>query len=123
VDVNLAKPGIIELIGRAGTQKRPQSHQEGYYFQISDVGAWTILKSNSDGKRMTLAGGSVAALGTNRWHRLALSLDGNMITAYLDGRVVKALSDATYSSGQVGFGLTGYETDQFDNISIMPIRK
>jgi hypothetical protein len=123
VDVNLAKPGIIELIGRAGTQKRPQSHQEGYYFQISDVGAWTILKSDSNGKHMTLASGSVAALGTNRWHRLALSLDNNMITAYLDGQLVKALSDATYSSGQVGFGLTGYDTDQFDNISIIPIRK
>ncbi len=30
VDAELAKPGVLELIGRAGVQKRPQSHQEGY---------------------------------------------------------------------------------------------
>ncbi len=42
VDVELAKPGVLELIGRAGVQKRPQSHQEGYSFQVSDTGAWTL---------------------------------------------------------------------------------
>ena len=44
VDAELAKPGVIELIGRAGIQKRPQSHQQGYYFQIADTGAWTISR-------------------------------------------------------------------------------
>ena len=123
VDVNFTKPGVMELIGRAGTQKRPQSHQEGYYFQISDVGAWTILKSDSDGKRSTLASGSISALGVNRWHRLGLSFDRDMITASLDGQVVKALKDGTYSSGQVGFGVADYDTDQFDDVAIMPIHK
>jgi hypothetical protein len=123
VDVNFAKPGVIELIGRAGTQKRPQSHQEGYYYQISDAGTWTLLKSDSRGKHTTLASGSVSALGTNSWHRLGLSFDNDMITASLDGQVVKALKDGTYSSGQVGFGMTSYDTDQFYNVSIMPIRK
>ena len=122
VDVELVKPGVVELIGRAGTQERPQSHQQGYYFQISDSGAWTIFKSDSKGKRTTLAGGSTIALGTGTWHRLGLSFNDATITASVDGKAVKILTDSSYHSGQLGVGSTGYDTDQFDNVSILPIK-
>ena len=122
VDVELVKPGVVELIGRAGTQKRPQSHQQGYYFQISDTGAWTIFKSDSEGKHTTLAGGSTTALGTGSWHRIGFSFNEETITASLDGQTVKVLTDRSYRSGQLGMGITSYETDQFDNISILPVK-
>ncbi len=122
VDVELAKPGVVELIGRAGTQKRPQSHQQGYYFQISDTGAWTVFKSDSGGKHTMLASGSTAALGTEHWHRLGLSLNDETITASLDGKTVKVLKDDSYHSGQLGMGITSYDTDQFDNLSIVPVK-
>jgi hypothetical protein len=117
-DVELAKPGTVELIGRAGTQNRPQSHQQGYYFQISDTGAWTILKSDADGNRTVLARASVRALGTGRWHRLGLSFNGPSITASVDRQAVGVVQDSSYTAGQVGLGLTSYDTDQFDNLSI-----
>lgn len=60
VDAELTKPGTIELISRAGNQKRPQPHQQGYYFQISNTGAWTFFKGNSDGKHTILASRSTA---------------------------------------------------------------
>ncbi|MDQ2843644.1 MAG: galactosylceramidase [Acidobacteriota bacterium] len=121
VDVELAHPGVVELIGRAGPQKRPQSHQQGYYFQISDSGAWTIFKSDSDGKHTMLASGSTIGLGTGKWHRLGLSFNDETITATLDGQTVKVLTDNSYQSGQVGMGISGYDTDQFDNVSITRI--
>ena len=118
VDVELAKPGIVELIGRADVQKRPQSHQQGYFLQADDQGAWTLLKSNSDGNRTTLASGVSMPLGTGNWHRLSLSFSGAQITASMDGHDLASVMDGSYPKGQVGLGTVGYDTDQFDNLSI-----
>jgi O-glycosyl hydrolase len=120
VDVELTKPGTVELIGRAGTQKRPQSHQQGYYFRVSDTGDWNVLKSDSDGKHTILAQGSAGPLGIGSWHRLRLSFDHDQIAAYVDERRIAALTDGSYGAGQIGLGLLGYDTDQFDNLSIVP---
>jgi hypothetical protein len=122
-DVELAKPGTVELIGRAGTQNRPQSHQQGYYFQISDTGDWTILKSDADGNRTVLARSATTALGTGTWHKLGLSFDGSVITASVDGKDVGVVNDSSYAAGQGGLGLTSYVTDQFDNLSFTRITK
>lgn len=122
VDAELVKPGALVLIGRAGTQKRPQSHQQGYYFQISNSGVWTLFKSDSDGKHTTLAHGSTDPLVVGSWHRLRLSFNGNSITASVDRKQVATLTDNSYRAGQVGLGITGYDTDQFDNLVITPTR-
>ena len=121
VDAEFTKPGEIELIGRAGIQKRPQSHQQGYFFRVSDQGEWTLFRSNSDGKHTDLSHGSVAAPGTGSWHRLELSFRNDQIVASLDGKRVTAVTDDSYSSGQIGMGLVGYDTDQFDNLVISPL--
>ena len=121
VDAEFAKPGTLELIGRAGTQKRPQSHQQGYYFQIADTGAWTILKSDLKGVRTKLASGSTDSLGIGRWHRLGLSLNNETITASVDGKSLNVVRDDSYKSGQIGLGLTSYDIDQFDNLAVTPI--
>jgi hypothetical protein len=118
VDAELTKPGTLELIGRAGTQNRPQSHQAGYYFQITDTGAWTLLKSDANGNRTVLARASTAALGTGKWHKLGLSFNGTSITALVDGAAVGVVQDSSYSAGQVGLGMTSYDTNQFDNLAI-----
>jgi len=120
IDAELAKPGTLELIGRAGTQTRPQSHQQGYYFQIADTGAWTIFKSDANGVRTVLARASTTALGVGKWHKLALSFSGPSITALVDGHAVGVVQDSSYTAGQVGLGLTSYDTDQFDNLAITP---
>ena len=120
VDAVLVKPGTLEVIGRAGTQKRPQSHQQGYLLQISDTGAWTLLKSDKDGKRTTLASGASSPLGVGQWHHLGFSFKDDGITALIDGKRLTAVTDSSYASGQIGLGLTSYDTDQFDNLSITP---
>jgi ricin-type beta-trefoil lectin protein/glycosyl hydrolase family 59 (putative galactocerebrosidase) len=60
----------------------------------------------------------VTAPGTGTWHHLALTFNGATITAAIDGTTVATVTDKTYHSGMVGFGTSGYQTDQFDNLSV-----
>ncbi len=120
VDAEFARPGTIELIGRAGLQKRPQSHQQGYFFRVSDTGAWNVFKSDADGKHTALAQGQVAPPGVGSWHRLRLAFSNDQIAASLDGTQVATLKDGSFDAGQIGMGLVGYDPDQFDNLSITP---
>jgi O-glycosyl hydrolase len=122
VDAEFAKPGAILLVGRAGLQNRPQSHQQGYFFQVSDTGSWLLYKGSSSGAQTPLAHGTIAPWGTGRWRRLGLSFEGDVITASVDGQRITKVQDSAYDTGQIGLGLTGYELDQFDNISITPIQ-
>ncbi|MEV5846791.1 NPCBM/NEW2 domain-containing protein [Streptomyces sp. NPDC051985] len=121
-DVYLDRPGTVELIGRAGEQQRPQSHQAGYFLRVADTGAWSVVRSDTGGRLTTLADGTTRALGTQRWHTLGLSFSGTTITASVDGRRVGAVDDSAYPAGQVGLGVVGYRTDEFDNLSITPLR-
>ncbi len=119
-DVNLRQPGTVELFGRANTQSRPQSHQNAYLFRVSDSGAWSIVRSSTSGTNTTLASGTRAALGTNTWHTLAMTLQGSTISVAIDGVTAGSATDSAYQTGQIGLGVVGYQTDQFDNLSVTP---
>src|SRR3569833_2157252 len=119
-DVDLQQDGTVELLGRAGTQARPQSHQNLYKFWVSGSGAWSIVKNYSSGTATTLASGTTSALGTGTWHTLGVTFQDLQITATVDGRTVGTATDGSFLSGQVGFGVVGYQTDQFDNLSVTP---
>lgn len=119
-DVLLEKAGQAELIGRANLQKRfTPAAMDAYYLRVSDTGAWSLLRNNAnDGKKVTLASGTVSALGTNRWHNIGLSFSSSTIKAVIDGTTVRTVTDSTLSAGQVGYGTSQGETAQFDNLSI-----
>ena len=63
----------------------------------------------------------MSAPGTGTWQHLALTFNGASITAAINGTTVTTVTDSTYASGYVGFGTSGYQTDQFDNLSVTPI--
>ncbi|MET9451103.1 ricin-type beta-trefoil lectin domain protein [Streptomyces cinerochromogenes] len=120
-DVMLEQPGYVELIGRAGGHDYDRTGgQNAYRLRVSDTGAWSILKSNTGGTVSTLARGTTAALGTNRWHTLHLIFSGTTITAVIDGATVGSANDGTWATGQIGYGTSQGETAQFDNLSITP---
>ncbi|MHA6758080.1 ricin-type beta-trefoil lectin domain protein [Streptacidiphilus sp. PAMC 29251] len=119
-DVYLRSAGTTELLGRAGTQQRPQSHMNAYYFRIRDTGQWWIEKMYTDGSNHTLATGTTTALGTATWHKLSFTFQGSQISAAVDGNTVGSVTDTSFTSGQAGLGIQGYRTDQFDNLSITP---
>ncbi len=120
-DVLLEKSGYAEVIGRAGSQSYTgAAGLNAYHLRVSDTGNWSILNSNTNGTVTTLAHGTVAALGTNRWHTLALTFSGSSITAVVDGAAVGSANDSTWGAGQVGYATSQGETAQFDNLAITP---
>ncbi len=119
-DVDMQQAGTVTLLGRAGTQNRPQSHQAAYQLRIADTGAWSIARNSSGGVLTTLASGSRAALGLNTWHTVKLGFSGNRITASVDGVVLGAVTDTAFTTGLVGVGVVGYQTNLFDNVSVTP---
>jgi Glycosyl hydrolase family 59/Ricin-type beta-trefoil lectin domain len=118
-DVYLNQAGTVELYGRANTQQRPQSHQNAYLFRASSGGAWSIDKSDTNGTITALTSGS-KALGTGSWHTISMTMQGSTISAAIDGTTVGTVTDGSYRGGQVGIGVVGYQTDQFDNLKITP---
>src|SRR5581483_10321612 len=84
-DVLLEKSGYAGLIGRAGTQSYSgAAGLNAYELRVTDTGAWSIVRSNTGNTITTLASGTVAALGTGRWHHLALTFSGSTISAAVD---------------------------------------
>ena len=118
-DVLLQQAGAVQLMGRAGWQHSfGPAGIDDYYLQVSNTGAWSIVRNNTSDTLTTLASGTVSALGTGTWHHLALTLNGKSISAAIDGTTVGTVTDSTYSSGMIGLGVDGYQTDQFDNLSV-----
>lgn len=58
------------------------------------------LRNNTSNTMTTLASGTVAALGTNSWHRLGLTFSGSTITAVIDGATVGSVADCTGTTAQ-----------------------
>jgi glycosyl hydrolase family 59/ricin-type beta-trefoil lectin protein/glycosyl hydrolase family 59 (putative galactocerebrosidase) len=121
-DVMLEKSGYAQLIGRAGNynHENPQS-LNAYYLRVSDNGAWSVRSNDTSGNQRTLASGTTAALGTGRWHKLALTLNGSTLTAAVDGATVGSVTDTTWVAGQIGYATGQGVTAQFDNLTITPL--
>jgi hypothetical protein len=117
-DAMLEQSGSVELLGRANLQATNNNGLNAYHFRVSDSGAWSIVKSDTSWHFTTLASGTTTALGLNRWHRLSLKLQDTTLTAAVDGTTVGSATDASYTNGQPGLGVTGYQTDQFDNFAL-----
>jgi hypothetical protein len=59
--------------------------------------------------------------GTGTWQHLALTFNGTTIRAAINGATLASVTDSGYLAGMVGFGADGYQTDQFDNLSVTPV--
>ena len=119
-DALLEQSGSVELLGRVNLQGRNNNGLNAYHFKVSDGGAWSIQRSDTSWTFTTLASGTVSGLGLNTWHRLAFQMQGSTLTASIDGRTVGSATDTTFTNGQAGLGVTGYQTDEFDNFALTP---
>ncbi len=90
------------VIGRFGHKAGDTNSFNGYLLQVSDDGSWVLYKNNNGGTQSSLAAGSVAALGTNSWHTVSLSMQGSDLTASIDGNQVGSASDSSYTFGPAG---------------------
>jgi O-glycosyl hydrolase len=120
-DVLLEQSGSsAEILGRVGTQKQFNGGLNAYHLRLSETGAWSLLKTSGSWTWTTLASGTVTAPGTGTWHNLALSFQGNTITAAIDGTTVADATDTSFGGGQVGLGTAGYYPAEYSNFSITP---
>ncbi len=118
-DTLLENSGYVEVLGRVGAQDlNNPTALNAYHLRVSDSGAWSIFRTNTSAQTTTLRSGSVASLGTNRWHTVALGMSGSNLTATIDGTTVGTVTDSTFGSGLVGIGTSQGETAQFDNLAI-----
>jgi hypothetical protein len=119
-DAYLAQSGSVELLGRVNTQGTNNNGLNAYHFRISDTGAWSIVRSDTAWNFTTLASGTTTAPGLNSWHTLSFKMQGSTLTATIDGRTLGSATDSAFTAGQAGLGVTGYQTDQFDNFALAP---
>ncbi len=121
-DVLLEQSGYAEIIGRATWQHSfGPAGLDAYYLRVRDNGQWSLLRNNTDNAMTTLRSGTVATLGTNRWHTLALQFSGSTVSAFIDGTQVGSVTDSTWAIGQVGYGTSQGETAQFDNLAVTAV--
>ncbi|MEW1914872.1 ricin-type beta-trefoil lectin domain protein [Kitasatospora sp. NPDC085895] len=119
-DTLFEQAGTVELLGRVNQQGRNNNGLNAYHLRVSDTGAWSIDKSDTTWTFTTLASGTTTALGTGRWHTVALKLDGASLSAAVDGVTVGSATDFSFTNGQAGLGVTDYRTEQFDNFALAP---
>ncbi|MCC9306032.1 ricin-type beta-trefoil lectin domain protein [Kitasatospora sp. RB6PN24] len=119
-DTMFEQPGTIELLGRVNQQGRNNNGLNAYHLRVSDTGAWSIDKSDTKWNFTTLASGTTTALGTGSWHTVSLTMQDSTLTAAIDGHTLGHATDTGFTNGQAGLGVTGYQTDQFDNFKLTP---
>jgi Glycosyl hydrolase family 59/Ricin-type beta-trefoil lectin domain len=118
-DALMEQAGAVQLLGRVGTMEAfDPGDINDYYLQLSNTGAWSIIRNSTSGTLTTLASGTVTAPGLNTWQQLSLTFDGDSISAAINGTTVGTVTDSTYASGMIGFGTDGYQTDQFSDLSV-----
>ncbi|WP_327242130.1 galactosylceramidase [Streptomyces sp. NBC_01320] len=119
-DVRNAKPGSVGILGRERNLDPDPTQVNFYSLTLSDTGAWSINLRSGSGNVKSLASGTVAsAAGLNTWHNLALTFDGSLIFASVDGATVGSVTDATHSAGKVGLVASGYSAgEQYDNLKV-----
>jgi hypothetical protein len=121
-DALIGQAGAVELLGRVGTQDPDTAGNiNDYYLQLSNTGAWAIVRNSAGGGLTTLTSGTVTAPGTGTWQHLALTFNGATISAAINGTTVGTVTDSSYSSGMIGLATSGYQIDQFDNLSVTAV--
>jgi hypothetical protein len=118
-DALMEQAGAVQLLGRVGTMEAfdPAAINE-YYLQLTNTGAWSIVRNSTSGALTTLASGTVTAPGLDTWQQLSLTFNGDSISAAINGTTVGTVTDSTYASGMIGLGTDGYQTDQFSDLSV-----
>jgi Glycosyl hydrolase family 59/Ricin-type beta-trefoil lectin domain/Glycosyl hydrolase family 59 central domain/Concanavalin A-like lectin/glucanases superfamily len=118
-DALIQQAGAVQLLGRVGTQDAfSPANINDYYLQLSNTGAWSIVRNSKGGGLSTLASGTVTAPGLGTWQHLSLTFNGHSISAAINGTTVGTVTDSSYASGMIGFGTSGYQTDQFSNLAV-----
>jgi O-glycosyl hydrolase len=114
-DVYLEGPGYIELLARISSQRHLDV--SGYHLRFDDTGHWMLYSQESDQKDITLASGD-SSFTARTWHRVALSMQNDLVSIILDGQTIGQVHDTHQRAGQVGLRTGPWQAAEFDNLQI-----
>jgi Domain of Unknown Function (DUF1080)/zinc-ribbon domain len=82
---------------------------EYYEFDVAQDGSYGLYKADA-GKYPTLTTGTspVVHQGLNQTNVLAVVVQGNKITLYVNGKLVDTVTDSTFTHGQIGVSASVY---------------
>jgi Glycosyl hydrolase family 59/Concanavalin A-like lectin/glucanases superfamily len=110
--------GTARLIGRFGTQGSNAGLFTGYEFDLHASGRWKIARDSSAGAARVLASGRGPPLPPDRWHAVAFSLRGGQLRAYLNGKLLRLVTDPRpYRRGLAGIG-SNWTSVQFSDLTV-----
>lgn len=109
--------GSVRLIGRFGAQGPDAGFFSGYEFDLHANGRWVIARDSADGSARVLAAGRVPSIKPGRWHALAFGLRGSRLRGYLNGQLLKQVSDGSYAAGLAGIG-SNWTGVQFGGLTV-----
>jgi hypothetical protein len=110
-----AKVQFTSEPGKAGVFARVRD-VENYYFLYLDGGSNIVLRKRVDNSSSDVMKVKVETMQAV-WYSLKLSVRGEMMEGYLDGKLLVSASDAGVKSGGVGVG-TADCTAQFDDVTV-----
>jgi len=131
VDVMLPRSGSAGLIGRYHAVSPGHGTYNGYAFDVSTGGNFTLKLRNggtaaatTSGQRQVKSASAVelaagqASFAPGTWHTLSLSVSGSTIRASVDGRQVTSLTDSTLTRGIPGIEVGGWYPAYFSNLTV-----
>jgi hypothetical protein len=99
-----------DLYGRIAQVPHGKGPPHGYCLSLSADGAWQL---GVPGRQLAAGRAEVAA---GKWHRIGLSMVGDQIAAFADGKPLGSVTDATFRNGFAGVGC-GWEQVKFDDLA------
>jgi Glycosyl hydrolase family 59/Galactocerebrosidase, C-terminal lectin domain len=131
VDAMVPGPGSAGLIGRYRAVSASHGTFNGYVFDVSTDGTFsltldrggTAAETATGQQQLTPARQAMLARGRvpfapGTWHTLALSISGTAIAASVDGQQVASLTDATLTHGMPGIEVGGWYPAYFSNLAV-----
>jgi O-glycosyl hydrolase len=122
-DVRFQSSAAATIMGRIDSadvfQDGSAHWPSGYVLRLDPRGSWQLFSARFKAPVATLASGT-AGLDSAQWHHVELRFEGDSVGAYLDGRQLASIRDASHPHGMIALG-TGWDHTQFDNLQVAPV--
>lgn len=123
----MPSPQYVRVCGRISAFKPDGSPPEGYCLIVDVNRSWYVAAGGTKGTGgrdvpRVLASGVLPTAATvlaGEWVALQLTMVGDTLTPAVNGHLLPAITDLTYSHGMVAVGC-GWHLASFDNFSLKP---
>ncbi|MDW5593984.1 glycosyl hydrolase [Conexibacter stalactiti] len=105
--------------GATGTVVRSPDARNGYLVDLGEDGGVDVWRQRDGSFSLLHDGGTLPGFDTGAEHRVRIQVDGDELTASLDGTVVATVRDATFPRGRVGVRAVATQRSLRDDLHIV----